>query len=390
MTESGERRVLLVDDEQAVLDGLSRQHRKHFDIVSACGVEAGLEALRTRGPFAVVVSDYKMPVMNGAQFLAKAREMAPDTCRVMLTGQTDLGTAVEAVNRGSLFRFLTKPCDPELFRSVVEAGIEQHRLVGAERSLLEETVKGSIEVLAEVLSLSNPAAFGRATRVCRYVKHMVADLGLPDAWQYETAALLSQIGCVAVPHDVFDRLSRGEQLPPDQLRMLDKHPELARDLLGRIPRLAEVAAMVFHQQPDNAAPQDAGKEVRIGSRILAAALAYDELLSLGATAQQATAALKRDVSKYGARILQALATVDAAKAWENVSLVPIRDLLPGMVLEEDVRGKKNGMLIVPRGHLVTASSLKRLLNYNDLGLLMKDAFRIRIAVGGQGRRDAAA
>ncbi len=110
MTTS-QNRILLVDDEQAVLDALCRQHRKHYTLVPACGSNAGLQAVEKEGPFAVVVTDYRMPGMNGTQFLAKAREHDPDMIRIMLTGQADLRTAIDAVNRGHIFRFLNFAVD---------------------------------------------------------------------------------------------------------------------------------------------------------------------------------------------------------------------------------------------------------------------------------------
>src|SRR5688572_30776340 len=189
MPNAPSERILLVDDDQAILDGLCRQHRKHFDLHPVQDPEAALRTLTERGPFAVVVSDYQMPGMNGATFLAKARGLAPDMARIMLTGQSDLTTAVDAVNRGNIFRFLTKPCDPELFRTVVADGLTQYRLVNAERLVLEQTVQGAISVLVDVLSLAQPNAFGRSLRIHYYVSHVAAILGVADAWQVKTAAL---------------------------------------------------------------------------------------------------------------------------------------------------------------------------------------------------------
>ena len=133
-------RILLVDDEQAVLDALCRQHRKRYTLIPACGAGTGLKAITEQGPFAVVITDYQMPWMNGAQFLAKVMDLAPDTVRIMLTGQADLRTAIEAVNRGHIFRFLTKPCEPDVFQSGLDAALEQYQLRHAERLLLEQTL----------------------------------------------------------------------------------------------------------------------------------------------------------------------------------------------------------------------------------------------------------
>src|SRR4030042_1805929 len=93
-------------------------------------------------PYAVIVSDLKMPGMNGIKFLSKVREMAPDSVRVMLTGFAELQTAIDAVNEGNIFRFLTKPCPPDILSRALDMGIEQYRLITAERELLEQTLKG--------------------------------------------------------------------------------------------------------------------------------------------------------------------------------------------------------------------------------------------------------
>jgi DNA-binding NtrC family response regulator len=114
---------------------------------TATSGKAGLERLSSDGPFAVVVSDMRMPEMNGAAFLAQVRERAPDTVRVLLTGQADLDSAIAAVNEGQIFRFLTKPCAPEMLISSLRAAEEQHRLITAERVLLEQTLHGAVKAL---------------------------------------------------------------------------------------------------------------------------------------------------------------------------------------------------------------------------------------------------
>lgn len=374
--------ILLVDDDQSVLDGLCRQHRKQFNIIAARGPEAGIEALSLAKGLAVIVSDYQMPGMNGAEFLAKAREISPDISRVMLTGQADMTTAVDAVNRGSIFRFLTKPCDPELFRAVINDGIEQYELRSTEKLLMEQTVRGCIQVLAEVLALSNPAAFGRATRIKDYVLHITKKLDVKNTWQFEAAALLSQIGCVAVPDDVFERISRGESISPDQMAMLDRHPRLARDLLAKIPRLKRIAEMVYHQRGLDEGGTECTPDVKAGAQILHAASAFEELVSLGATPEQAVNAMLRDEAKFNRRLLRALSTAEAHEQSGSSALVSLSGLKPGMVLDEEIRNT-DGMLIVPSGHQLTISSIQRLRNYGELGFLEKGSVRVRQAGDGQ-------
>ena len=169
-------KVLFVDDDKNILNAYSRTFRKQFELECCDGPEEGLRTLNEMGPFAVIVSDYKMPVMNGIEFLAEAGDIAPDTVRIMLTGNADLNTSIEAVNQGRIFRFLLKPCPNELFKDSLDAGINQFRLITSEKELLDKTLKGSVNVLTDVLSLVNPIAFGKASRVKKYIIEIVQKL----------------------------------------------------------------------------------------------------------------------------------------------------------------------------------------------------------------------
>ena len=124
-------KILLVDDEANILEGYQRQLRKKFEVHIALGGEQGLKTLRAQGPFAVVVSDCRMPGMDGNQFLSCVRQFHQDTVRMMLTGNTGQDTAMEAVNQGAIFRFLTKPCSPETLYNALKAGVKQYRLITA-------------------------------------------------------------------------------------------------------------------------------------------------------------------------------------------------------------------------------------------------------------------
>ncbi len=115
----------MVDDEINILQGYRRQYRNDFDVCVAKGPEEGLKAVTEDGPFAVVVSDFKMPGMNGVEFLMKVRELAPNTIRIMLTGFADTKVARQAMKEGAIFRFLTKPCSPGHMKIALDAGIAQ-------------------------------------------------------------------------------------------------------------------------------------------------------------------------------------------------------------------------------------------------------------------------
>jgi diguanylate cyclase (GGDEF)-like protein len=150
-------KILCVDDEQSILDGFKRVLRKQFDLTTHTSGAAGLLAIQEKGPFSVVISDMDMPGMNGVDFLAKTREVAPDTVRIMLTGKADLQVALDAVNEGNIFRFLTKPISPDVLAKSLEAGCRQYQLV-KNQSLYLSHLK-ELATVDELTGVANRRAF---------------------------------------------------------------------------------------------------------------------------------------------------------------------------------------------------------------------------------------
>lgn len=194
--------IVFVDDDPHILEGFGRQFRKQFLVHTALGAEQALELIRSQGPFAVVMTDMRMPGTDGIELLRTIREIAPETVRIMLTGNADVETAMQAVNQGEIFRFLTKPCPPATIGSALEAGIRQYQLIRSEKEVLEGTLRGSLRALSDVLAVVNPEAFGRAARLKEYVLDLSRQMGVSDIWQVECSALLSQIGCVTLPDSI--------------------------------------------------------------------------------------------------------------------------------------------------------------------------------------------
>ena len=131
-------RVLFVDDEVSVLRGYQRVLHGDFSVSTAVGGEQGLAAIQANGPYAVVISDMRMPGMNGAEFLARVREKAPHTVRMLLTGYADIQSAIQAVNQGNIFRFLTKPCEKAELVKAINLGLEMYRSTLAEKELVKK------------------------------------------------------------------------------------------------------------------------------------------------------------------------------------------------------------------------------------------------------------
>ncbi|MFZ0745281.1 MAG: response regulator [Terracidiphilus sp.] len=357
-------KILFVDDEQAILDGYKRSLHKYFQPDTATSGQEALASIKRDGPYAVVVSDMRMPGMDGVKLLSEVSVIAPDTVRVILTGYADFQSAMDAVNDGKVFRFLTKPCDGELLRRTLADCIEQNRLITSEKELLEKTLIGCVRALADILSLANPAAFSRAVRIRKYVLQLVAELNLESGWKYEIAALLSQLGCVTLPSDVIDAAFHGEHLTSEQQDAFDKHPGVTRDLLSKIPRVQDIGWVVAQQRlAIGSYDSEVNEKQMVGADILRLAIAFDDLKIKNVGDVDARARLKY-ISRASPNLIRGLAGLRGDVCSTELRALRISDLAAGMILQEDV-WTSSGLLVVVRGHEITLPLIARLNNFQQ-------------------------
>ena len=366
-------KILFVDDEPAVLDGYKRLLHREFSIETAVGGEEGLAVLRQRGPFAVVVSDMRMPGMTGVQFLAHVLRESPDTVRMMLTGYADIQSAIAAINEDNIFRFLTKPCEKPVLAKTITTGLVQYHLVTAEHELLENTLMGAIKVLTDVLSAVSPEAFGRSLRIARYLRHLVIKFGVPSPWRFDAAAMLSQLGCITLDDETIKAVLAGVRLSREDQARFDAHPRVACDLLMNIPRLKPIAWMISQQlnkdiaceaPAENSSPA----EIVFGAKALKLAIAFDQLRMRGLPDRQALAELRLRQAEFGKDLLDAINDIPPETASLRIQKISVHRLAPGMILQQEVRSK-TGLLLVANGQEVTYPLLARLENYVRSGAI---------------------
>ena len=320
-------KILLVDDEPNVLQGFKRQLRKDYELVLAIGGQEALEAFEKEGPFAVVVSDMQMPDMSGVKLLQRIQELNEFTVRIMLTGNADQKTAVEAVNEGQIYRFLNKPCSPEKLAESLDAGLQHYRLVTAEAELLNKTLAGSVKMLTQVLSLSMPGTFGLTQEARTWARATADELGVGPKWQVEIAAMLMRVGCVSLPPEVLKLFLDGEQLDGPNQELLEETPQLAYKLISEIPRL------------EPAPPKDPTPRA---SRILRAIGDYQRYSS-NLSPSEALRILENG-PVYDRTVVRTLSKVIASDSRGLLEL-PVAKLTEGMILAKPVVDGKGQMLI---------------------------------------------
>ena len=201
------KKIIMVDDEIDILNGYQRNLRKYFNIKTFTDPFEALDFISESEDYAVIVSDYKMPRMNGSELLEKTKKNRPDMIRIMVTGYADIDIAMNAVNRGNVFRFLTKPISAENLIESIYSGIEFYDSIMVERELLDKTLKGSVKLLIELMTLSSPLIFSKAVRLRKSAKKICDVIKIDKLWEMEIAALLSQIGCLTLPQEIVEKNS---------------------------------------------------------------------------------------------------------------------------------------------------------------------------------------
>jgi response regulator RpfG family c-di-GMP phosphodiesterase len=354
-------RILCVDDEIRVVEGLAAHLRRNYQVLTANGGSGALQILKEQGAPCVIVSDMRMPGMDGATLLKHVKQLYPETTRILLTGETGRDAAIAAVNEGQIFRFLTKPCAPDNLRAAIEAGVEHHRLLLAEKVLLQETLIGCIKALVDILALTNPVAFGRATRVSGLASELAAATSNKGFWQLEAAAMLSQIGYISLPTELVEKLYYGTRLTPEERVLADGAPFVAQKLLGRIPRLEPVIEILAaSRQETNDRP--AGL-IKLGADILRLVLEYDAQIVQGRPVPAAVEALRTPTGRHDKKLIENLESlVGVAVGHREVMEVAVGRLAAGMVLVDDLRTQV-GTLLVPKGFEVTETFLERARNF---------------------------
>lgn len=352
--------ILFVDDETRALEGYNRTLRNKFNITLAASAKKALELIETKEQtFAVIVSDYRMPEMNGIEFLSIVKEKIPDTIRIMLTGQSEIDVSINAINKGHIFQFITKPCPNDNLVNVLSLAIRQYQLITAEKELLEKTLNGSIKVLIDILNLLKPKLFNRVSRIKRHVLEVVNRLQLKNTWIYEVAAMLSGIGLVFLDEELIARIYTGKRLTPEEYATYVNANAASERLLSVIPRLENVAKIIGSQHllfkdyvnlPENFCDYN---EIQIGAQILKIATDLENFLLQERRRDEIIRTMISREGYYNPIILQALKDIGFNfYEFKDLISVNVKDLTLNMIVAKDIK-TKDGLLVLAKDQEVT-------------------------------------
>lgn len=423
-----ELKILCVDDEPNILSSLRRLFRnKGYKVLTASGGSEGLAVLESE-TVDLVISDMRMPVMDGAVFLEHVRTRWPDTIRLLLTGYADVQSIIDAINRGEIYRYITKPWDDNDIVLVVRQALERKALESEKKRLEElthrqneelktlnanleakveertaalkqahdslihanEKLKNSfltsIKVFSNVIEMRGGKLVGHSRRVADLARKIAKrmDMDAREIQEIFVAGLLADIGKIGFSDELLD--TPVSQLTGDQLGQFHKHTLRAEQLLMPLDDLQATAKILRsqHERFDGRGFPDglAGEAIPIGARILALSSDYDNL-QIGVLtpkrvhADDAQALILRGAgNRYDEKVVVAFKQVFTNGADEGDSQEVIaRNLLPGMVLAADVISK-DGILLLPAEHVLDEHMIENLRLY-DASSGSKLTMRIR-------------
>jgi response regulator RpfG family c-di-GMP phosphodiesterase len=322
-----------------------------------------------------------MPIMNGAELLEEVRLSSPDTVRIMLTGNADQRTATEAVNRGNVFRFLSKPCAPETIIAVLDTALKQHELIVTEKALLSQTLNGSLQVLTDILAMLDPDAFGQAQLRRTVAREVALKLGVASTWDLEIAALLAEIGLVTLPPAVREKIRSRGTLSANEHHLVERIPEFSSRLLASIPRLEPVAQAVLYQNKNydgSGFPVDGvrGADIPLGARVLRVVDSAVRMHRQGTPIADALSAILAGPERYDSTVARALAACSSVlhakpkAATAGMRSVPLAELAPGFVLLSDIVTQE-GTLVMGAGSTLNPTQLQRVRNIAALSRIVE-------------------
>lgn len=415
--------VLFVDDEPYVVSALKRLFRaQDYRILTAGSGREALELL-AQEPVDLVISDMRMPEMDGATLLEAIRQRQPQVMRILLTGHTDMATTIAAINRGEIYRYISKPWNDDDLLLTVRDALEKKRLEAENFRLnelarrqneelkllnasLEQKVADRTAQLRQALTsieqahlklkkefLTSVTVFsglielrwghlgqglaGHGRRVANLARILAQRLGLDESTTQDVmlAGLLHDIGKIGLPDSLIEKPF--SSLAADARAQMMKHPAMGQNVLMSIDGLKEVATLIrhHHEHYDGSGYPDelTGPGIPLGARILAVVNDYDalQLGTLTLRALKPDEALAYLISNRGKRydgdVVDALSTWLATQERESMADIPLHpgDLKSGMVLARDLT-HRDGYLLLTSGHTLDAHLIERLVMVEEM------------------------
>ncbi len=372
-------KVLFVDDDPNILSGFRRNLAGKFEFDLANSGQDALEKLADSGPFGVVVADMRMPGMSGLELFKIVKERYPEVIRIMLTGNAEQQTAVDAINEGHVYQFINKPIAMDFLTISLTSALDKYRSIIHEREILEKTLAGAISILADVLAITDPATFDLSRKMRDSARKVAAQLKLAHGWELELAAVFSRLGLVIIPRDVAKKKASRVTLSKEEEELFYQIPSIGRNLLLRIPRLENVANVIYYHTknfsgsgfPDS--DPTAGEKLPLLSRLLKIILDFHTQIEDNQKMDLVINQMVNSKGIYDPDLLREILPILTGEKKPSVETqsseqVELKDLKVGHYLLSDIV-TDTGKVVIPSGRKIDESILMRLKAFEKVAVI---------------------
>ena len=303
--EEKKYKILIVDDEEDNLALLYRTLRSKYNITKASSAIEALEILKHE-QFDCILSDHKMPLMDGVEFLKRVYDIQPKTMRLLVTAYSDVKILIDAINYAKIYRYIKKPYSPDELLMIVENALETYQLKIDNENLiqdLKELFSGTVKSIIEALDAKDSFTLGRSRRVAFYALKIVNKMALTptEASKIELAGLLHDIGMIGVAEEILNKTQKLTEEEYDKIKM---HVQYSVKILKDIKQLYEITEIIkYHHEYYNGCGYPyglKGEQIPLGSRIISIADAYDSMVSNRAYRKSLSSEEAVEILKQGA------------------------------------------------------------------------------------------
>ena len=388
------QKVLIVDDAPENIQVLMETLKDDYAITAATNGEKALKLVEGDAPPDIILLDIMMPEMDGYEVCnrLKTQKKTREIPIIFVTALDQEEDETFGLKLGAV-DYITKPISPSIVRARVQTHLNLRNSQKKLQELVEQTLGGALGVLVDILSVANPTAFSRASRLKRHVNELMAASDLSRFWQIRLAATLSQIGCITVSTETIERIYRGQDVSHEERETYSRHPQVGYELICKLPNLGEVAEIIARQQVLETDTGFQGSEraqnlIRVGSRMLKLALDYEQLTYSGKTPNAAMAMLRSTEKIYGPKLLDTFSHIvesespheglqgESESPHKDVRELYASDLTPGMVIAKDIFTKK-GMLLIKAATEVNLVVFETLHNFSRTDFI-EEPFQVLI------------
>ncbi|QDT06924.1 Hydrogenase transcriptional regulatory protein hupR1 [Rubripirellula lacrimiformis] len=369
-----QNKLLFVDDDPillGVLSGIaSRGLGPDFEINSCEGGETAIEAANSLGPFSVVVVDMQMPKMNGIETIGHLREKMPKAVFVMLTGNKDQETAIQAINAGQLFRFLSKPCKAEELTSTILAAQTQYNKLTSRNELLSKTLAGTLDLMTDLIEMPSGRNID-TTRMLEAIKDLARRMSVELDWEEEIAARVFLVGIATLSPREAEIFDSQEPTTVEHRELFAKICRTSAGLLRKMPRFDWIVELL-HAVPSAERFHRSGERIDVSAVLLRVVFYWNFLTMKGLCVEAVSATIRKILPEVNDLLIDAMECLHDNRDALCLTRVSAADLRPGMIPHEDITGQ-NGSICIAGGRRLTQSTIE---NMSERPGLMKKEYLI--------------